>query len=82
MTDAAKKILEEFDALSDDDQRWLVDVLVERVRGTDDDGELSDAWKQEIVRRIERVQSGESKPIPWEEAEARLRESLRKAREA
>jgi putative addiction module component (TIGR02574 family) len=82
VTDAAKKILEEFDALSDDDQRWLVDVLVERVRGADDDGELSDAWKQEIVRRIERVQSGESKPIQWEEAEARLRESLRKAREA
>lgn len=82
MTNAAKKPLEDFEALSANDQRWLVDVLVARVRDADDDNELSDGWKQEILRRIERVRSRESKPIPWEEAEARLRESLRKARQA
>ena len=80
MTDAAKKLMREAMALPSEERRRLGLALLESIDELEGDDEivLHDAWNAEIVRRIERVRSGESKPIPWEEAEARLRESLRK----
>ena len=80
MTDAAKKILEQFDALPEEDQRWLADVIVDRVRGDDD--ELSDEWKQEIARRIDQLRSGEVKPVPGTDVDARIRASLARVRKS
>lgn len=50
MTSAAKKILEQFDALPEEDQRWLAEAIVDRVRGPLDDDhiELGDEWTQEL----------------------------------
>jgi putative addiction module component (TIGR02574 family) len=78
VTDAAKKLLEGALGLPPEERRRLGLALLESVAEGDDDIVLHEAWKDEILRRIERVRSGESKPIPWDEAEARLRESLRK----
>ena len=78
MTDAAKKILEQIDALPDEDQRWLFEVLGERKRSADGGVEHSDAWKKEILRRVEQVKSGEVKPEPWSEVRKRIREALDK----
>ena len=60
MTDAAKKILEQIDALPEEQQRWLTEVLVERTRDADDgDDDLSDEWKAELAERIGQIDRGE-----------------------
>ncbi len=81
MTDAGRKLMEQALALPSEERRRLGLALLESVAKLEgeDDSVLHDAWTQEIVRRIERVRSGESRPIPWDEAQRRLRESLRKA---
>ncbi len=72
MTDAAKKLLEEFLALPEEDQRWFL----REVGGVASDDELHPDWIPEIQRRVERAERGETKPIPWDEVEARVRRSL------
>lgn len=71
MTDAAKKILEQFEALSEEDQRWLADVIVDRVP-RESEKEIDEAWRKELARRLEQVERGEAKIIPAEEVERRL----------
>lgn len=80
VTDTAKKLMREALALPREERRRLGLALLESIADAEDDEDivLHEAWKEEILRRIDRVRSGESKPIPWDEAEARLRESLRK----
>ena len=76
MTDAAKKILAEFDALPEDDQRWLADVIVDRVRSTEQD-EIHDAWAQVAVDRLKRAERGEAKLVSYGEVQAHVRATLR-----
>ncbi len=42
--------------------------------------EVEAAWAAELARRVEQLNRGEVKMVPWSEAEARIRESLKKAR--
>jgi putative addiction module component (TIGR02574 family) len=42
--------------------------------------EVDKAWSAELERRVDQVDRGEVKMIPWPEAEKRIRESLHKAR--
>lgn len=81
MSGAAKEILAQINALPEEEQDWLTDQLVERRHGGHD-GELSDAWKQEIVRRMEQLRSGEVQVVPGAEVEARIRASLERVRKA
>jgi putative addiction module component (TIGR02574 family) len=76
MTSATKKILEEALALPEDERAALVSALNESLETAADD--LSPEWKAEIARRIEAVERGESRLIPWDEVEARIRETLRR----
>jgi putative addiction module component (TIGR02574 family) len=71
VTDAAKKLLEQFDALSEEDQRWLADIIVDRVPRESNE-EIDEAWRLELGRRIEQVERGEAKTISAEEVERRL----------
>ncbi len=80
MTDAAKKILEQFDALPEEDERWLADAIVHRMHGEGDELELSDEWTEEIARRVEQLRSGQVSSVPDAEVEARIRRSLERAR--
>ena len=73
VTDAAKKLLEQFDALSEDDQRWLVDALLDRVGDADDD-ELSDEWKAEFADRIGEIERGEVELVDADSNADELRE--------
>ncbi|MGA2496615.1 MAG: addiction module protein [Tepidisphaeraceae bacterium] len=41
---------------------------------------VDEAWAAELQRRVDQVDRGEVKMIPWPEAEKRIRESLHKAR--
>ena len=69
-----EELVEQVRSLSPDEQeafRILLDA------GTTDDFELSPEWKAEIQRRIEDIDSGRVKTIPWEEVRDRLRERIR-----
>ena len=75
MTSATKKILEDALALSEEQRATLVAALNESLETTEDD--LTPQWKAEIARRIEAVERGDSRLIPGDEVEARIRKTLR-----
>lgn len=54
----------------------LVDSLIESLDVEVDDG-VEDAWREEIHRRLQQIDSGTVRMIPWDEARRRLRDSLR-----
>jgi putative addiction module component (TIGR02574 family) len=45
----------------------LLDSLDDQV-----DSSVEDAWSKEVARRIEELDSGKVKPIPWAEAKKQL----------
>lgn len=74
MTAEAKKIFEQALALPEQERAALVDALTDSLRAEDEP--LSPEWTAEIARRIEAVERGESRLIPGDEVDARLREAL------
>lgn len=75
MTAEAKKIFEQALALPEQERTALIDALADSILGDDGD-DLSPEWKAEVARRIEAVERGESRLIPGDEVEARIRETL------
>jgi putative addiction module component (TIGR02574 family) len=75
VTSATKKILEDALALPEEQRATLVAALNESLETTEDD--LTPQWKAEIARRIEAVERGDSRLIPGDEVEARIRKTLR-----
>ena len=75
MTSVTKKILEDALALPEEQRATLVAALNESLETTEDD--LTPQWKAEIARRIEAVERGDSRLIPGDEVEARIRKKLR-----
>lgn len=70
-----QELVEQVRSLSQDEREefWL---LVEQ----DDGGfELSEAWREEIRRRIADLDAGRTNPIPWETVRDELRERIRAA---
>ncbi len=61
-------------AMSARDRAALADVHDESLQ--DAEADLSPEWKAEIARRIAAVERGESRLIPADEVEARIRETL------
>ncbi len=57
MTSAAKKVLEEALALSDEAREELVFALSASLKPVG----LSDAWREEIAARLERLEAGTAK---------------------
>jgi len=43
--------------------------------------DVEEAWAAELEQRVDQVDRGEVKMIPWPEAEKRIRASLQKARQ-
>ena len=74
MTSAAKKILEDALALPREARATIVEILSESL--TSEGAELSPAWATEVKRRVAEIESGAVSPIPWDEAEARIKRSL------
>lgn len=72
VSDAAKKLLEEFRALPEEDQRWFL-----REVGELGDDELHPDWTPEIQRRIDDIRSGKVKTSPAKDAVERVRARLR-----
>ena len=72
MSRPAAEILRDALELPDDARAALVDSLLESL-DTEVDDDVEEAWREEIFRRLQQIDSGAAKMIPWEE----VRESLR-----
>jgi putative addiction module component (TIGR02574 family) len=51
----------------------IADLLYESIGGPPD-SRTDEEWDQEIERRMKAADSGQSKPIPWEEARRQMME--------
>jgi putative addiction module component (TIGR02574 family) len=71
MNDRVDHILDEALALATEERSALVIALLESLE-TSADPTISDAWRQEILRRRAALRAGVSLPAPWSEAKARL----------
>ena len=70
MTSAAKKILEEALALSEQEREGLVSALSSSLEPV----ELTPEWSAEIRRRIQKIERGEAEFLDAEEHLAELRQ--------
>jgi putative addiction module component (TIGR02574 family) len=70
MTPEVSKLLERALALSIEEQEALADSLISNLGGKIDEGVVA-AWDAEIARRIQELDSGTSKTVPWEEVRKR-----------
>ncbi len=61
--------------LDERDRATLVGLLIESLE-EEPDNDLEAAWKAEVQRRIEEIDSGDVEMIPWEDVKARLWQSL------
>ena len=73
----AAEILNEALALPPEQRAALADSLLNSL-DTEVDGDVEQAWQEEIERRIESVRNGTATLVPWEEVQARLLSRLRR----
>ena len=57
--------------LPDEERSALVVALLDSLEVADSDS-VSEAWRQEILRRRDELLSGRVKPVAWSEAKGRL----------
>jgi putative addiction module component (TIGR02574 family) len=70
MTSEVAKLLERALALSVEEQEALADSLISNLGGKVDEG-VAAAWDAEIAKRIEELDSGKVKTVPWEQVRKR-----------
>jgi putative addiction module component (TIGR02574 family) len=66
--------------LEREDRARLASDLIASLDGDGDIG-VEAAWAAEIERRVQEVESGSVKLVPWSEVEAQAAEAIRKVRE-
>ena len=72
MTEKSQVVLEEALKLSANERAEVAEQLIaslDQVPDTD----VEQAWQQEVQRRLQQIERGEVKTIPWEEVQRRLR---------
>lgn len=74
MTAAAKKVLQEALALSEEERGELISALSDSLEQPPVD--LGEAWSAEVGERIAQVESGEVQPVAWGAVDARIRRVL------
>jgi len=71
MTRRASELLQKALSLSEEERAELACSLIESLDGAV--GEAAEAaWNQEIARRVEDLDTGKAKAIPWEEVRSRI----------
>lgn len=70
MTPEVSKLLEHALSLSVEEQEALAESLISNLGGKVDEG-VTAAWDAEIARRIQELDSGAVKTIPWEQVRRR-----------
>src|SRR5260370_28804248 len=71
MTQQASELLQKALSLSEEERAELACALIESLDATVDEA-ADAAWNQEIARRIEDLDSGKAKTIPWEVVRSRI----------
>ena len=74
MTDPAKKLLEEVLALPASERADLLSAAAHSLQATDPG--LDEAWRVEVLRRVEAVRTGESPLESWDDVRQAGREAL------
>jgi putative addiction module component (TIGR02574 family) len=67
----ADDLLREALSLPQEQRAALIDSLLESL-DSDGDPDAEEAWRREIYRRLQQIDSGAVQLIPWEDAERRL----------
>jgi len=80
MTSDAARLFHDARTLSEDDRAELAARLIESLDGeTDEDADA--AWDREIAQRVQELDEGKVKPVPWDEARRAISERLRTRRD-
>ena len=72
MTQKSQVVLEEALKLSPNERAEVAEQLIASLEEAPDTA-VEQAWQQEVQRRLQQVERGEMKTIPWEEVQRRLR---------
>ncbi len=76
----AEQILDSALNLPDDQRAMIAERLFQSLDQETFTEDVADAWRGEIQRRLEQVQSGSVKGRPWEEVRAELDRKLNELR--
>jgi putative addiction module component (TIGR02574 family) len=72
MTEEASDILKKALALPPEARAAIAGSLLESLDENPPDPAVEAAWSEEIARRMEELDSGKVKPIPWAEARRQI----------
>lgn len=72
MTDKSKVVLEEALKLTANERAEVAEQLIASLDEVPDT-DVEQAWQEEIQKRLQQIDRGEVKTIPWEEVQRRLR---------
>jgi putative addiction module component (TIGR02574 family) len=75
MTNAAQKVFADALSLSEDERRELAEVLLDSL-SVEERAEIEEAWREEILRRMEEVRSGRAPLESWDEVRRAGREAI------
>jgi putative addiction module component (TIGR02574 family) len=75
MTEEATELLQKALALSEKERAELASTLIDSLDTVTDDN-VEAAWQEEIARRVEELQSGKVKTIPWDAVRKKARAIL------
>jgi putative addiction module component (TIGR02574 family) len=75
MTQQASELLQKALSLSEEERAELAGSLIESLDAAADEAAEA-AWNEEIGRRIEDLDAGKAKTIPWEEVRSRISSKL------
>lgn len=72
MTDKSKILLEEALKLAANERAEVAERLIASLDEVPD-ANVEQAWQEEVQRRLQQIDHGEVKTIPWEEVQRQLR---------
>jgi len=72
MTQKSQVVLDEALKLTAQERAEVAEQLIASLDEGPDTG-VEQAWQEEVQRRLQQVERGEVKTIPWEEVQRRLR---------
>lgn len=76
MTTKAQEILNQALQLGPDERAELASQLLSSLEDEESYADLHPSWSAEIKRRLDELESGAVKAIPWEEARAIIRDRV------
>jgi putative addiction module component (TIGR02574 family) len=72
MTQKSQVVLEEALKLTACERAEMAEQLIASL-DEEPDSDVEQAWQEEVQRRLQQIERGEVKAIPWEEVQRRLR---------